>query len=488
MGDLRILIDTNVFIPLEGGDETPTEALAAELIRLAQRHGCPVFVHPASVNDLKRDANVRRLQRNLQKLQKYPLLTLPPQPDDEFVTAVQSHEVTPQDTVDNALLYAVHRDCVACLVTEDRGIHRKAARFTFADRVYRLEEVIEALRQRFEPTRRLPPSIHNVPVHSVAADESILSDLRRIYEDFDAWLSRIKRKGREAWICREGQKNLVAICIYKEEDTPYRELRGRGLKLCTFTVHKAARGRKLGELLLKAAFEYARAKRLQWAYVEFFEERNSSLTLLLKDFGFGKLTVRSRRGEAVYAKHFVPDEAGAGLSPLDYHIRFGPPALKSRGVSGYLVPIRPHYHESLFPDAQAQQGLFPGESPCGNAIRKAYICNAVTRKPRPGDLLFFYRTHDTKAVTTLGVLETALESRDPEVVWALVAKRTVFDVAEIVRLCQRRAYVLLFRQVGHLRDKCSFVELKRLRALSGPAQSITELRRSCVADLLGRLP
>ena len=488
MNALRMLIDTNVFIPLEGEEETRTEAPAAELVRFAQQHECTVFTHPASIEDLTRDKDNRRRQRNLRKLQKYPLLSSSPEPDRAFTGAIQLSEATAQDKVDNALLYAVKRDCVALLVTEDAGIHRKAARCGLADRVYGLEEALEALRQRFAPPYRLPPAVRKVPVYAIAADEPILDDLRLTYPDFDPWLSRIKKEGREAWACQQGEKGIIAICIYKEEDTPYPELRGKMLKLCTFTVRQDARGRKLGELLLKAVFEYVRAKRFPSAYVELFEEKSPPLVLLLEDFGFRKLPAHTSRGEAVYAKRFAPDEAAVQFSPLDYHIRFGPPAVKVEGTRGYLVPIRPHYHELLFPDAQAQQDLFPGESPCGNAIRKAYICNAATRKPQPGDLLFFYRTHDQRAVTTIGVLENASESTDPEVVWALVAKRTVFAFSEIERLCERGAYVLLFRQVGHVRDKCGFNELKELGAVRGPVQSITEIPASGMQELVGRLP
>jgi len=488
MNGLRILIDTNVFIPLEGEGETSTAALAAELMRLAQRHGCPVFVHPASIEDLKRDRNKRRLERNLQKIQKYPLLPTPPHPDEEFIATVQRGEVTPQDHVDNALLYAVRRDCVAFLVTEDGGIHRKAARCTLADRVYGLAEALEALRHRFEPFCRLPPAIHKVPVYTIDVSEPILDDLRNTYPNFDRWFSRIKAEGREAWVCKQGEKDIIAICIYKEENSPYAYLPGRVLKLSTFKVRQDQRGRKLGELLLKAVFEYVRVKRLQSAYVEVFEERYPRLVLLLEDFGFQKVPPLTPRGESVYAKRFVPDETDTSLNALEYHIRFGPPALRIEGVSGYVVPIRPSYHKMLFPDAQSQQNLFPGESPCGNAIRKAYICNAATRKLRPGDLLFFYRSHDRKAVTTVGVLENAVVSSQPEVVWALVAKRTVFAFSEIERLCEREAYVLLFRQVGHLRGECAFDELKELGAVSGPIQSITNIPETCVRKLVGRLP
>ena len=116
MDGLRILIDTNIFIPLEG-EEEPTEVLAAELMRLAQQHGCSIFAHPASVEDLKRDRDKKRFRRNLRKLQKYPVLASPPQPDEGFTGIVQLGKATLQDKVDNALLYAVKRDCVAFLVT-----------------------------------------------------------------------------------------------------------------------------------------------------------------------------------------------------------------------------------------------------------------------------------------------------------------------------------------------------------------------------------
>ena len=59
MGNLRILIDTNVFIPLEG-EEEPNEALAAEVMRLAQQYGCAVPINRAAG---RTGSKVRRFPR-----------------------------------------------------------------------------------------------------------------------------------------------------------------------------------------------------------------------------------------------------------------------------------------------------------------------------------------------------------------------------------------------------------------------------------------
>ena len=41
----------------------------------------------------------------------------------------------------------------------------------------------------------------------------------------------------------------------------------------------------------------------------------------------------------------------------------------------------------------------------GNAIKKAYLCNAKTKQMAEGDIVLFYRSVDVSAITSLGVVE-----------------------------------------------------------------------------------
>lgn len=102
-----------------------------------------------------------------------------------------------------------------------------------------------------------------------------------------------------------------------------------------------------------------------------------------------------------------------------------------------MVPIEPRWHRLLFPDGEpVEDTLFPATlglsaQPFGNALRKAYLCNASSRLLRPGDPLLFYRSRDQKAVYVVGVCEDTLVSQEPDEIIATVGRRTVYSLQEI---------------------------------------------------------
>jgi len=87
-------------------------------------------------------------------------------------------------------------------------------------------------------------------------------------------------------------------------------------------------GSKYGELLLKSIFATAHERGVRSLYVEVLV-KHEALLELLERFGFEASGHRTARGELVYAKSLrgSPD----GLSALDYHVRYGPPAIAGTG-------------------------------------------------------------------------------------------------------------------------------------------------------------
>jgi hypothetical protein len=161
-----------------------------------------------------------------------------------------------------------------------------------------------------------------------------------------------------------------------------------------------------------------------------------------------------------------------------------------------VIPIEPRWHRVLFPDAEPvdEDALFPATlglttQPFGNALRKAYLCNAPTRLLRPGDPLLFYRSSDRKAVHVVGVCEDTLVSRDPAEIVAAVGRRTVYSLQDIQNLARRNeVLVVMFRQDRILRsDPITLPELIGTRVLNSWPQSITQTRPEGTAWLAQRL-
>ena len=96
----------------------------------------------------------------------------------------------------------------------------------------------------------------------------------------------------------------------------------------------------------------------------------------------------------------------------------------------------------LFPEAQDQQTLF--HAAVGNAIKQAYLCHARDGSIMAGDIVFFYRSHDTQAITSMGVVELVRDLDDADQIMELVSKRTVFRREVIETMAAKQTKVILF--------------------------------------------
>lgn len=479
---MRLLVDTNILIPLEPtspADIEPTTPYAASLVELASRGGDQVVIHPGSTVDLGRDSDdIRRTMRTT-LLAKYVVLTRPP--NTGRVERVLGPAVAgTNDAVDNALLAAVEADAVEYLVTQDAGIHRKARRLGVANRVLTLEDALSHLRTLHDSAPAPPPSVEFGPVHEMNESDHIFDSLRDDYEGFDQWLVRCKRLGREGWRITAPDGSYAAVAILKPKDDEF-SLGGRVAKLCTMKVAAEHQGNRYGELLLKAVFGYCAENSYDHVWVTVFE-KHVSLIALLSDFGFYRLDgTTTTLGEAVYTKTFSYTEAERQSLPrLEFHIRFGPPALRFEADHAFVVPIEPRYHEILFPDAQVQPQLATVPRPFGNALRKAYLCHSPTRRLGPGDTIAFYRSRDLQHIDVLGAVEETIVSSDPREILSVVGQRTVYSADEIHRLAARDVLVILFRQDRILPRPIRLDELKQAGALARAPQSIVGLKREGV--------
>ena len=109
----------------------------------------------------------------------------------------------------------------------------------------------------------------------------------------------------------------------------------------------------------------------------------------------------------------------------------------------------------------------------GNTIKKAYLCHAQTKQMSNGDLLLFYRSHDQRAVTSLGVLEATYDGiADPDEIIRLVGKRSVYTEQEIGEMAKRPTKVMLFRQICHLPKRIPLGYLVQNGVLRVAPQSI----------------
>jgi len=250
------------------------------------------------------------------------------------------------------------------------------------------------------------------------------------------------------------------------------------LKISTFKVRNV--GQKIGELFIKLSIDFCVKHDLTEIYLTHFSKPSDRLIELIREYGFKNVSV-NKDGEDIFVKELIGDSSKVKqLSPIQIIKEFYPSFYDGPEVKKYIIPIKPTFHERLFTDYIGRQtiinehmGEFIVE---GNAIKKAYITNSKITKIREGDIIFFYRSRDKSAITTLGVVESIyLRLTKPEEIMRIVGKRTVYSMNEIRTMTKKPITVLLFYHIWHIPNPISLHNLKEIGVLSGPPQSICEI-------------
>jgi len=277
---------------------------------------------------------------------------------------------------------------------------------------------------------------------------------------------------------------IAGVCILKGIDHEIGVGRTPA-KVSTFKVAEEFKGSRYGELLLKVLFA-AVAGRHDGLWVTVFEKQ-AELIALLETFGFRHHD--DRVGERRYLKRLSPSQSdGEVLDPLDFHVTFGPPALRIVSGQAFITPIRPSYHRSLFPDAPDEQISLIAPQPHGNALRKAYLSHANVRLAQPGAAILFYRSGDVRAATAVGVLEESLVSDDPGEIMRFVGSRTVYSDKEVAQMTSEGSVLaFLFRQDRFLEPPISLRELISVRVVRRAPQTTIRINPEGLPWLTKRL-
>jgi histone H3/H4 len=477
---MRFILDTNILIPLEDS-QLPLEASLANFKRLANENGHQLIYHPASEEDIQQDEDADRRKKTLQRLRQYTRLDVRP------ICPWNTPEINRNDGADNEILYAISLNAAHALVTEDRGIHSKAKTRGLAQRVYTIQTAEDQLRRLHEQTSVQLPNIEDVPLYSLTPHLSsqFFESLREGYPDFNTWFENKAQEGRRAWVSWEHDGTPGGICIYAQQHneriTEEITLPGAALKIATFKVGETSRGKKVGELFLKAVFRYAISNRLENIFIHGDTDRHHFLFEMLLDFGFVQVGFHpgSNGRDAVYLKKHPEIPPHDSLPPFEYARRYFPHFRHDEAVTKFIIPIKPEYHRILFPDynspADRQMSLFRPQNTAGNAIKMAYLCHAKTKTINPGDLMLFYRSGDERAITSIGVVESYETLADASDIATKVKRRTVYTMADIDLMTQKPTRVMLFRLVRHLAVPLPQKWLEQQEILRGPPQSITRI-------------
>ena len=472
---MRILIDTNVFIHAESDKEISSEL--AKIHSICMKNNITLMVHPASLQDIQRDTEDNRRAIHASKFKKYPVLESPGEPDEQFLSVVGEGS-RHQDKIDNEILYSVIKNAVNYLITEDKGIHKKAVKLGLNDRVLTITEAEEYLTSLYSKYQPYHLTIENIPIHELDYTSKFFDSLREDYPGFDEWFIKKSKEGRMCWCWRDNQNNLKAILIYADKNKPiFTKNPKKTMKICTFKVSEDFTGKKIGELLLKLCFEYCSLNNMDSTFVTTFPKKEHLINLL-EEFGFIKIDDMDN-GEVIYAMNFIAPESLGDMHPFVYDKKYFPKYYDGAMVKKFIIPIKPKYHDRLFGDVKRSQLYIDEFEPMvveQNTIKKVYLSKSKITVMNPGDLILFYRSEEHQAITGIGIVERTQRFKNNfEKLLEFIGPRSVYTEKELKEQYESEALAILFRYVGQLPKTVSREDLKKMGIIKEGPQSIQKL-------------
>jgi predicted nucleic acid-binding protein len=203
---MRVLLDTNVLIHREAASVVRHEIGNVFFWLDKMKHD--KCVHPVSLAEIEKhgDEKVRRAFKA--KLQSYQVLKSTA-PLTAGARKFNATDRTENDCNDTIIVNEVASDRVDILLSEDRGIHAKAAALGIADRVFTLDAFLEKVTaENPELVDYKVLAVRKTVFGNVNVADDFFNSFRQDYPGFDRWFAR--KADETAYVCYEGDE-LVAF-------------------------------------------------------------------------------------------------------------------------------------------------------------------------------------------------------------------------------------------------------------------------------------
>ena len=432
---MRILLDTNIIIHREASRVFNQDI--GTLFNWIDKLHFEKCVHPLSIEEISDYQDKDIVNTMKVKIDNYNLLKTI-SPECESIQNIRKRDKNRNDYIDTSLLKEVFNGRVDYLITEDRGIHRKANELNISEKVYKIDSFLEKLVAENPDLKEYKVlSVKKEYFGNINIKDEFFQSFIGDYNEFENWFN--KKADKISYVCITDE--LIRAFLYlkvENEDEPYADITPnfspkKRLKIGTFKV--TSTGYKLGERFLKIIFDNALSYKVDEIYVTIFDKRDEQKRLirLLEDWGFKYWGEKvSENGiESVLVRDFTPN-FDISNPKLTY-------PFISRNNQNLIVPIYPQYHTELLPDSvlnNESPNDFIENEPHRNAIKKVYVSRSFNRNMKKGDLILFYRTggYHKSVITTIGIVDDIHNNiRSEKQFIDLCRKRSVFDDNELKR-------------------------------------------------------
>lgn len=432
---MKVLLDTNIIIKRESnytGDYS-----IATLYRWIEKLHFDKVIHPATKQEMMNYRDEKYVKNMLIKLSSYNELVVTEKYDNKFNNVIKQYSKRPSDIRDNSILFQVYIGRVNYLITEDKLIYKKATKLGIAEKVYSINSFITQCRDRHPDLleyKELP--IVRTKLGTLNFEDTFFDSFKNDYIEFHKWLQ--EKSQEEVYVTHDDGK-IVGLMFTKleNESESYQNIEPvflpkRRLKIRTFKVE--ATGLRLGERMLKIAFDNALRYSVDEIYVTLFDHTDKLITLrdFLSKWGYNVHGIKTTRNgnEIVMVKQIRNyDES---KDP-----RFNYPLIKDNPQI-FILPIEPEYHTDLFPESiLTTEESNPSFSAHRFAVQKIYISGADPSRVNPGDLIVIYRKGDrfpkkySSVVSTLCIVDAIEYPRDVNEMIKICNNRSVFTKSEI---------------------------------------------------------
>lgn len=431
---MKILLDTNILLHRETARSLNKDI--GFLFRWFDKLHYEKCISPLSIKEIEKYKDKQIAETIKTKLQNYNLLRTEA-PETKEIEEIRKNDKNENDEIDTSLLKEVFAKRVSYLITEDRGIHKKAGLLNIERLVFSINDFLEkATVENPELSDYKTLSVRKAYFGNLDIEDSFFDSFRDDYQGFDIWFNS---KAEEiSYICKSQDQKIVAFLYIKveTEQENYTNIEPnlppkKRLKIGTFKV--ISTGYKLGERFLKVIFDNALKNNVDEIYVTIFNKTNNQecLISLLKDWGFVLHGIKTTLtgDEQVYIKDFHP------IPNIDNPKSTYPFIDKNRQF--FIVPIYPQYHTELLPDSilnNERPENFIDDKPHRNAIQKVYISRSFNQDLNNGDIVLFYRTGGIhkSVITTIGIVDSIFKDiQNKKIFINLCKKRSVFSDEEL---------------------------------------------------------
>lgn len=428
---MRVLLDTNIVIHREASRVMNHDI--GQLFNWLDKLKYTKCVHPLTSLELSKHKDGETVETMQVKLSSYHFLKTEAPINENIQQIIDEQDKNDNDVIDSKILNELVNERVDCIISEDKGITRKAIVLGVEERVFNIDRFLEkAITDNPTLIDYNVLSVQKKFFGSISVKEEFFDSFREDYPGFDSWFNN--KSDEEAYVCTyDGTMGAFLYLKVEDKEENYADIQPqfeskKRLKIGTLKV--TLNGLRLGERFLKIVFDNALKQKVDEVYVTIFDKRPGQKLLIrvLEQFGFVQFGTKDN-GELVLVREFSKK---ADKDNPRQTFPFLP-----RDSNIFFTSIHPEYHTELFPDSilrnESADDYIENE-PHRNAISKVYVSHAYERPIKTGDLLLFYRTggYHAGVATTVAIVESVVDNiQSEEELIDICQKRTVLSTEQL---------------------------------------------------------